>query len=69
MILVAAAVFAALVLFTVTNRLIVRPVQILTKAADSYVTNRSQEDGEAGKNAMELLNIKTVMKLRPWLPQ
>ena len=58
-ILVAAAVFAALVLFTVTNRLIVRPVQTLTEAADSYVTNRSQEDGEAGKNAMELLNIKT----------
>lgn len=57
-ILAAAAILAALILYGVTNRLIVRPIQILTKAAGSYMTGRSQ-GSEDGKKAMELLEIHT----------
>ena len=57
LILIGAALLAAWVLFAVTNRLIVRPVQQLTKAADSYITERSRGDGES--LAMEQLKIRT----------
>ena len=57
LILIGAALLAAWVLFAVTNRLIVRPVQQLTKAADSYITERSRGDGES--LAMEQLEIRT----------
>ena len=57
LILIGAALLAAWVLFAVTNRLIVRPVQQLTKAADSYITERSRGDG--GSLAMEQLEIRT----------
>ena len=57
LILIGAALLAAWVLFAVTNRLIVRPVQQLTKAADSYITERSRGEGES--LAMEQLKIRT----------
>ena len=57
LILIGAALLAAWVLFAETNRLIDRPVQELTKAADSYITERSRGDGES--LAMEQLEIRT----------